>query len=208
MPLLIVLSLLRPQMVEHWVVRFARSLGLIEEGMPEERLILCSQRSGPGGKGLVAEHLHSIHHIDNSMECFWDVSHHIHRDGFVVYYDNERDPKHEVSAAWYEDNCATDLHLCSDWFQIAQTFGLDVRREVWDFVAASGPPHHAHSHDTISQLSQFALLASVFEPETILVPDEEVLVPDEEVLTATTVTRHAEPNQRPRHHFARLLLLI
>ena len=59
--------------IETWVVRFVRSLGFVDLGMPVENIHLCRDRSGRDGKGRIAERCQLTHFIDDHLECHWSV---------------------------------------------------------------------------------------------------------------------------------------
>ena len=63
----------RGRKIEAWVVRFVRSLGFVDLGMPVENIHLCRARSGRDGKGRIADHCQLTHFIDDHLECHWSV---------------------------------------------------------------------------------------------------------------------------------------
>ena len=54
-------------------MRFVRSLGLFVLGVPEQNMHICTNRSGPDGKGPKAEICRLTHMVDDQLECLWSV---------------------------------------------------------------------------------------------------------------------------------------
>ena len=53
--------------VEAWIVRFVRSLGLFDMGVPEENMHICTNRSGADGKGPPAKLCRLTHMVDDHL---------------------------------------------------------------------------------------------------------------------------------------------
>ena len=66
-------TLHRGHQIEAWVVRFIRSLGLFDAGVPTNNVRLCTSRAGEKGKGRCAERFELTHMVDDHLECLWAV---------------------------------------------------------------------------------------------------------------------------------------
>ena len=66
-------TLRRGRQIEAWVVRFIRSLGLFDVGVPTNNVRLCTDRAGKRGKGPCAERFELTHMVDDHLECLWAV---------------------------------------------------------------------------------------------------------------------------------------
>lgn len=127
--------------IEHWVVRFAKQLGLLELGVPEDHIHLTRHRTGKRGKGPVAKRLGLTHMVDNDLECLWST-----------LYDpcgNASDTMEKViqftglsprCIGWPPDG-ANRLVTLRTWHDVAKHFNLPCTDTVWEGLCKRGPPH-------------------------------------------------------------------
>ena len=63
---------------ESWVFRFVKAIGMLDLGVPEDNLHVCTRKKGPEGKGPPAKHFKLTYYIDNDEKCLeavcWDRS--------------------------------------------------------------------------------------------------------------------------------------
>ena len=142
----------RTHKVEAWVVRFVRSVGILDY-MPDRNLRLTTERSGPCGKGQAANEAGITHFVDDSMECLWSVMKDRHNalesiisnKGFLVHFVSER---RHGDAMWLpdDDECMKRLGMTDSWRQIAIWLGLPYATDtnVWRWLEKQGPPVTRH----------------------------------------------------------------
>ena len=133
---------------EAWVVRYCRSLGLSDMGVPKENIIICKNM---WDKGPIARRHGISAMIDDHYDCLMSV-HQSVPDCALLCYTNSNE---EVEAA--TDNYAagesfwSEVKWGDDWRDLARTLELDRFEfpgssfdEIWDWLLAHGPPNKPH----------------------------------------------------------------
>ena len=128
----------RGHQVEAWVVRFIRSLGLFDAGVPTNNVRLCTDRAGKRGKGPCAERFELTHMVDDHLECLWSVfedpegnsnANIKDNQGFLIHFTKEKE-----GGGWMTADLKPYVYVTQDFRQIARWLDCDPGDTIWNWL--------------------------------------------------------------------------
>ena len=120
----------RGHQIEAWVVRFVRSMGIFDAGVPTHNMRLCTDRNGKNGKGRCAERFELTHMVDDQAECLWSVFEDSYGDsnanikdnqGFLIHFTKEKE-----GGGWMTADLKPYVYETQNFRQIAQWLDCDL----------------------------------------------------------------------------------